>query len=199
MIRHGINDSHATLPMGDDGKEKKPNKTFGVVHKNNIRTKSKASMMASPGQLVLNPRLFLAIACLWPLAILALFASSAPGRDESSSSMVQQPGALPNDVAVVEGNSNSNSNSNSNTHTTKLFELRKVLDRVDVMGYGPTHPRVAFVVVGKTKKELIASVESIFSNTDLNRIFVVCAVLDDGKGEDPKLVKKLRKIEEGSK
>ena len=169
--------------------EKKPKKTFGVVHKNNPRTKSKGSMMASPGQTVLNPRLFLAIACLWPLAILALFASSAPGRDESSSS-VQQPGALSN-KAAVEGNSNS--------HTTKGFELRKVLDRVDVMGYGPTHPRVAFVVVGKTKKELIASVESIFSSTDLNRIFVVCAVLDDGKGEDPSLVKKLRKIEEGSK
>jgi len=72
------------------------------------------------------------------------------------------------------------------------------LDRVDVMGYGPTHPRVAFVVVGETKEQLIKSVKSIFMNTDLNRIFVVCAVLDDGKGEDPDLVKKLRKIEEGS-
>lgn len=183
MIRHGIsNISHTTLPMGDDGKEKKP-KTFGVVQ--NPRTKG---IMASPGQLVLNPRLFLAVACLWPLAILALFASSAPGRDESSS--LSGGVTTMSNEAAVEGRS---------SDKTKGFELRKVLDRVDVMGYGPTHPRVAFVVVGNTKKELIESVKSIFSNTDLNRIFVVCAVLDDGKGEDSGLVKKLRKIEEGSK
>jgi len=160
------------LPMGDEGKERK-RKTFRVE---NPRNKS----MASPGQLVKNPRLCLIVACLWPFAILALFASSAPGREHSSS----QGAVLSPETVAAEAADRAN-----------RFELRKILDRVDVMGYGPTHPRVAFVVVGETKEALIESVESVFSNTDLNRIFVVCAVLDDGNGEDQGLVKELRNIE----
>jgi hypothetical protein len=42
------------------------------------------------------------------------------------------------------------------------FQFRKFLDRVDVMGYGPTHPRVAVVVVGDDRAKILASVESIF-------------------------------------
>ena len=145
--------------------------------------------MPGQGKNVLNPRLFLLVACLWPLALLALFASSAPGKSGSSSSST---GAVVSPEAVESGNHNKH-------FELDRFEMRKLLDRVDVMGYGPTHPRVAFVVVGETKEQLIKSVKSIFMNTDLNRIFVVCAVLDDGKGEDHDLERRLRKIEKGSK
>ena len=165
--------------MGDEGKDKK-RAIFGAK---NPRNKG-----IGPGRLAVNPRLILLVACLWPLAILALFASSAPGKDnfQSPSGAQISPGAL--------------ESTDQNKHfELNRFEMRKLLDRVDVMGYGPTHPRVAFVVVGETKEQLIKSVKSIFTNTDLNRIFVVCAVLDDGKGQDPDLVKKLRKIEKGSK
>jgi len=178
------------LPMGDDddnnGKgKKKPHKTF--VAKNTVH-----SNMADPEQLVRNPRLLLFFVCFWPLAILALFASSAPGKDH----FAPPPGV--GQLSPAEAAAVVNANEHNNKKHFDKFELRKVLDRVDVMGYGPTHPRVAFVVVGSTKDALIESVESIFSTTDLNRIFVVCAVLDNGRGEDPDLVKTLRKIEEGS-
>ena len=57
-------------------------------------------------------RLFLALACLWPLCLLALFSASAPHVEHSSG---RQLGV----------------------------QFRNVLDRVDIMGYGPTHPRLA--------------------------------------------------------
>ncbi len=164
--------SSATLPMGDEGKKKK-RKTFNAQNPRN----------KGPAKPILNPRIFLLVACLWPLAILALFASSAPGADR------QSPPGVSSEVEAAADKKN---------HFDR-FEMRKLLDRVDVMGYGPTHPRVAFVVVGETQEQLTKSVKSIFLNTELSRIFVVVAVLDDGKGEDPTLVKKLRKIEKSSK
>jgi hypothetical protein len=42
------------------------------------------------------------------------------------------------------------------------LSFRKYMDRVDVMGYGPTHPRVAVVVVGDDRAKILASVESVF-------------------------------------
>ena len=179
MIRHDNGSGRATtLPMGDESKEKKKSKVFTVRNPRN------EAMVVSPEQMVKNPRLFLLVACLWPLAILALFASSSPGRNDSHGAVVSPQVAL---------------NKTEKHFKLNRFEMRKILDRVDVMGYGPTHPRVAFVVVGETKQELIDSVESIFTTTDLRRIFVICAVLDDGKGEDPSLVKELKQIEKGSK
>ena len=168
-----MNRSSVTLPMGDSGKDKM-RKSFAAQ---NARRKG----MPDQGKMVFNPRILLLAACLWPLALLALFASSAPGKVASPSGAEVSPEATQNKHFELD-----------------RFEMRKILDRVDVMGYGPTHPRVAFVVVGETKEELIKSVESIFINTDHNRIFVVCAVLDDGKEEDHDLVRKLRQIEKGS-
>jgi len=139
--------------------------------------------MGSPQQLFMNPRLFLLVACLWPLVVLALFTASAPGQKDSRA-VVSDPSALSQQESSIANNKNG-------------FNLRNVLDRVDIMGYGPTHPRVAFVVVGEDRNALIQSIESIFSNTDMKRIFIICAVLD-GHAEDPKLVKKLHKIENGS-
>lgn len=161
------------LPMVDvdDKKDRRRNVASAMNHRN----RNNDPMI--PAQWFKNPRTLLLLACLWPLAIMALFAASTPGQQTSSG--VVSPESVAN---------------NKFSH----FNWRNVLDRVDVMGYGPTHPRVAFVVVGETKEGIIESVKSIFSNTDMNRIFVICAVLDDGKGEDLALVHKLRKIENGS-
>lgn len=122
--------------------------------------------------------ILLAIACFWPLALLALFSSSAPHVDE-------QAGNVP--VASHSGLS----------LTTKLrSNLRNALDRVDIMGYGPTHPRVAFAVVGDDPEHLLKTVESIFSKTDLNRIFIVTVVID-GVEQDDALLDRFKRIDNG--
>jgi hypothetical protein len=113
--------------------------------------------------------LFLGLACLWPLFLMALIASSAPHVDQNS--FKQLAGQ-------------------------ELQSVRNVLDRVDLFGYGPTKPRVAVVIVGQSKDDLVLSLESVFLNTDMNRIFVVVVVVD-GHGEDPALEKELKKIDTG--
>jgi hypothetical protein len=130
-------------------------------------------------------RLFLFVACLWPFWVLALFGASAPGQNQVPPS--SEMAATKNDVS---------------SPTAAMFNsrlnLRSVLDRVDVMGYGPTHPRVAVVIVGEDKEDLVTTVKSVYSSTDMNRIFVVCAVLD-GHDEDLDFVTEIRKIESGGK
>jgi glycoprotein-N-acetylgalactosamine 3-beta-galactosyltransferase len=119
-------------------------------------------------------RLFLAFACFWPLMIMALFAASSPRVNTS----------IPGNASVPASNN-------------LRMEIRNALDRVDIMGYGPTHPRVAVVVVGRDRQNLIASVESVFSKTDMDRIFVVTVVVD-GMAEDLTLVQDLQKIDGGT-
>lgn len=65
------------------------------------------------------------------------------------------------------------------------------------MGYGPTHPRVAVVIVGDDKKNLVKTLESVFGNTDINRIFITVVVVD-GLAEDDALTKELKKIDKGA-
>jgi hypothetical protein len=115
----------------------------------------------------MKARVFLFVACLWPLWVLALYGASAPPINPDG----------PN--------------------TSRMMKLRSVLDRVDIMGYGPTHPRVAVVLVGDTRESILTSVESVYRNTDLNRLFLICAVLD-GHEDDPTLLGELTKIEQGS-
>lgn len=79
-------------------------------------------------------RLLLALACVWPLLVF-FFASSGN---------IQSPND--HDVAYREG----------------LESIRNLLDRVDILGYGPTHPRVAVVVVGDDTSKILSSVESVF-------------------------------------
>lgn len=134
----------------------------------------------------LKARLLLFVACLWPLWILALFGASAPGQDRHDAAKFDSA----NGKELVRS---SPAAAVANTR----FNLRSVLDRVDVMGYGPTHPRLAVVVVGEDRDQLISSVESVFSHADINRIFVICAVLD-GSSEDPELVESLQSIDSGS-
>lgn len=79
-------------------------------------------------------RLLLAVACLWPLLVF-FFASSGKNTQQSP------------DVNVV---------------SAELESIRNLLDRVDILGYGPTHPRVAVVVVGDDTSKILSSVESVF-------------------------------------
>jgi hypothetical protein len=130
-------------------------------------------------------RLFLFVACLWPFWVLALFGASAPGQNQVSPT--SNMAAMKNDMS-----------SPAAAMFNSRLNLRSVLDRVDVMGYGPTHPRVAVVIVGEDKDDLVTTVKSVFSSTDINRIFVVCAVLD-GHDEDLQFVKDIRRIESGGK
>jgi hypothetical protein len=82
----------------------------------------------------LKARLFLAVACVWPLLVMVLFS----GGSSSSVTNGAAAGASP------------------------ALQLRKYLDRVDIMGYGPTHPRVSFVVVSNDPDEVLTTVESVF-------------------------------------
>jgi hypothetical protein len=81
-------------------------------------------------------RLFLAVACVWPLLVF-FFASSGKNTLKS-----------PNDHKDVVAE--------------ELESIRNLLDRVDILGYGPTHPRVAVVVVGDDAPKILSSVESVF-------------------------------------
>jgi hypothetical protein len=98
-----------------------------------------------PGQAPMNDaakaRIFLAVACFWPIFVLTLFAASAPQLRANPRALIDK---------------------NSKINQELRFEFRKALDRVDVMGYGPTHPRVAVVIVGDESKKIISSVESLF-------------------------------------
>lgn len=89
-------------------------------------------------------RMFLALACFWPIFVLAMYASSAPQVQEAK----ENPRKL--------------LDKNNEINKDVRFNFRKALDRVDVMGYGPTHPRVAVAIVGGDSKKILASVESLF-------------------------------------
>lgn len=83
------------------------------------------------------------------------------------------------------------------TEVKDHMNLRSALDRVDIMGYGPTHPRVAVVVTGSDRQAIIGSVESVISNTDLNRLFLICVVMD-GHAKDDLLEEELLLIDSGA-
>jgi len=120
-----------------------------------------------------SSRLLLSIACLWPLFMLVYYGFTTPPPNTTSD------GSAP--VRVVNPG----------------LSFRKFLDRVDIMGYGPTHPRVAVIVVGDDEKQILSTVKSVFSNTDLDRLFIVCAVLD-GVASTSQLAAELEAIDKGS-
>jgi hypothetical protein len=117
-------------------------------------------------------RLFLAVACVWPLCLMALFAASA--RHIATSDELNP----------------------SSQHRQLGLQFRNILDRVDVMGYGPTHPRVAFALVGSDMSELETSVESILAHTDRNRIFIITVVVE-GHAQDDPFVQTLNQLDQG--
>ena len=78
-------------------------------------------------------RLFLALACLWPLLFVVMSLGSELNKYATGSVMpkVVNPGL-------------------------------SVDNLVDVMGYGPTHPSVAVVVIGDDRAKIVSSIESVF-------------------------------------
>ena len=55
----------------------------------------------------------------------------------------------------------------------------------ELVGYGPSHPRAAMIIVGTQDlsdplESMKKSIQSILSHTDRNRIFVICAVFQQG-------------------
>lgn len=130
-------------------------------------------------------KILLAIACCWPLAVLLILTATGGSSGGSNSSKTSsQDGSVrtPADGIVP---------------ALPHLQLRNIVDRVDIMGYGPTHPRVAIAIVGDNTDALAASVESVFRTIDLNRLFVVTVVVD-GKDQDDAFVKQLQQMEKGS-
>jgi hypothetical protein len=130
-------------------------------------------------------RLFLAVACLWPLCLLALFAASAPHVRESSNA-----GGDGSTGGAAFG-------PGGNSRRQLGLQFRNILDRVDVMGYGPTHPRVAFALVGTDLADLETSVDSIFAHTDRNRLFIITVVVE-GCEVDAQFVDRLTQLDRGT-
>jgi hypothetical protein len=144
----------------------------GAGHKNRTRVGHPHDMPSSES---LQARLFLALACVWPLVLMALLTSSSQQHQH------HQEGVSPHRAISA----------------SVQDTLRNVLDRVDVLGYGPTHPRLAVVIVGDARQKLVQTVESVFGNTDMNRIFMV-VVVADGVEEDAALKQELMKIDHGT-
>jgi hypothetical protein len=118
-------------------------------------------------------RLFLLLACFWPIMVLALFAASSPRFDRAT--VVQEAYLAEQEISQ---------------------NIRSVLDRVDVMGYGPTHPRIGVVLIGNNQNHISATIESLLRYTDYNRIFVICVVVE-GMAENPQFLAALQKLNAG--
>eukprot|EP00978_Attheya_sp_CCMP212_P039939 scaffold212741_cov48-Attheya_sp.AAC.2 len=125
-------------------------------------------------------RFLLLVACLWPVVVY-LWLSSASSVSVSSSG----EGSSPHHVALP--------------GAALRKQMTAVLRRVDIFGYGPSHPRVAVVIVGspESTNHILSAVDSVFRNTDRNRLLVVCVVMD-GMEEDAELVGKFDQIDSGS-
>jgi hypothetical protein len=143
------------------------------------RKDNHSSSMASADST--KARFFLAVACLWPLCLLALFAASAPHN-------------VANDHPGVAGGGG---HEPLGSRRQLGLQFRNILDRVDVMGYGPTHPRVAVTLVGTDLSDLETSVDSIFAHTDRNRIFIITIVVE-GHANDQPFVDRLTQLDRGT-
>lgn len=98
-----------------------------------------------PPKLPSNALLFLFGACFWPIFVLALFAASTPPQlDENTHEKI----SLFNKKNII--------------NQDVRFNFRNIMDRVDIMGYGPTHPRIAVIIVGNDRTKILSTVESVF-------------------------------------
>lgn len=78
---------------------------------------------------------------------------------------------------------------NSSESTGKIrsgfHKLHSIVKKYEVSGYGPKHPRAAFILVATPDlsdplKSMISSVESILHHTDRNRILTIYTVFQEG-------------------
>ena len=177
-------------------------------------------------------RTLLAVACLWPL----LFLIIPPPAPDPSHMAILSAGT---DTMISYDDNNPNKSLSAKFQsiekrahdkidkvraiTTRNLaakteflqhEMKNLLHRKDVVGYGKDRPRVAVVVVipQPTKVEggegteddlemrilngAIDAVQSVFSTTDRNRIFIVTVVMD-GRGKIGTFAAKLQDIDAG--
>jgi len=75
-------------------------------------------------------------------------------------------------------------------------KFHNMVDKYELVGYGPAHPRAAFILVATQDlsdpvASMTRSISSILNTTDRNRILVICAVFERGvlNDEEEELVK----------
>ncbi len=140
-----------------------------VIKSSNVR---RSNGKHDAGSLSLLARLLLIVACIWPLfSILFSATTTIPNHQDGSFS--------------------------HRAAASAALKFRDMLDRVDIMGYGPTHPRVVVVIVGDNKDNIRLTVESVFTHTDMNRIFLTMVVAD-GISEDPTFTESLQTFDTGA-
>jgi hypothetical protein len=121
------------------------------------------------GNVVIS-RILLMLACVWPLLVMGWLGTSSSSSGTITTSPIQPPNQHHFPEVTTDWKNPG-------------LSFRKYLDRVDIMGYGPTHPRVAVVLVGdddnkNNHSDILRSIESVLKYTDRNRLFLICVVLD---------------------
>ena len=152
--------------------------TMTVISSSSVR---RSNGQHDPSSLSFTARLLLIVACIWPLFVILFSATTTTTNDATSTAdTIRSGGSVAHRAA-----------------NTAALKFRDILDRADIMGYGPTHPRVAVVIVGNNKDNIRLSVESVFTHTDMNRIFLTM-VIADGISEDPTFTESLQKFDTGT-
>jgi hypothetical protein len=143
---------------------------------------------------VVVSRILLLLACIWPLFVLGWFSSSGTST-------------LPTPNSVLTSTKQQLQHLKEH-HFPELpidwknpgLSFRKYLDRVDIMGYGPTHPRVAVVLVADGNKsnnyrsDILHSIESVLKFTDRNRLFLICVVLDGDQLDEKDFINEVKAL-----
>lgn len=143
---------------------------MAVIKSSNLRRSNGKHDHGS--SLSLIARLLLIVACIWPFFVI-LFSATTTTTDDTNDGSVSRRAV-----------------------SSAAMKFRDILDRVDITGYGPTHPRVVVVIVGNNKDNIRLSVESVFTQTDMNRIFLTMVVAD-GIADDPKFTESLQSFDTG--
>ena len=162
-------------------------------------------------------RLILAIACFWPLLFLLIPPSTSKSHIALLSTDMDAQSFSQHIKSIEQRTHNKIDNLrykvSNNISAKKDYirnEMKSLLKRTDVVGYGKSQPRVAVVVVvppattdnykiieeNELLNGALKAVESVFRTTDRNRIFVVTVVMD-GRGKTGTFESKLQDIDQG--
>jgi len=176
-------------------------------------------------------RIFFGLACLWPLLFLlippnssssshvALLSTGMDTMDSASLSQHMHHLEKQTHDKIDRWRSRVSTNVIGNISSKTEFlrrEMKSLMRRTDVVGYGPSKPRVAVVVVVPSVPSgppnnhhvdhayeeqsllngALEAVESIFRTTDRNRIFIVTVIMD-GRGKVGTFEAKLGDIDAG--
>jgi len=122
-------------------------------------------------------RIFLVSIVLWPILLIYFF-----HRTNSAVQTAQTPSFTTLKGSDIGAPKPSISKLRSN--------LKSIVERFEPVGYGPTKPRAAFVLIAHTTtsstdtasqiQALKRSIDSVLRTTDRNRIFIICVVFPTG-------------------